>query len=80
MCSIGLTLLSTQMAALSVAEPEPAPEPEPEAEPEPAAPAGQYVGEGVCAVVLYDYEVRLPTLPRALSLTLTVRRLPKTTR
>jgi hypothetical protein len=40
------------MAALNV---EPEPESEPEAEPEPAAQA--YHGEGVCALVKFDYQV-----------------------
>lgn len=41
------------MAALTLA-PEPEPHPEPEPEPEVAQ---QHAGQGIVAVVLYDYEV-----------------------
>ena len=46
-----------QMEALHI---EPEPELEPEPEPEPASTAAAQQGQGICAVVLYAYEVNTP--------------------
>lgn len=47
------------MAAVHI---EPEPEPEPEPAPAPPAASGAVHGQGICARVLYDYEVRIVNL------------------